>query len=145
MLFRSQLNPLRAPATLQSIFHPGYQQIHQRAAVLLAEAEMAVIKGDGGEVEVNPDVESVIYKVEQGVACEEHWPACFERRHTKPAKLNINELRSVWRGELEDEYALAAIQMTMALALKLLGHAGSQQSALVLAQAYWQRRPMSLL
>ena len=138
-----QLNPLLAPATLQSIFHPGYQQIHQQAAVLLAEAEMAVIKGDGGEVEVNPDVASVVYKVEQGVACEEQWPACFERRHTKPAKLNINELRLVWQGELEDEYALAAIQMTMALALKLLGHADSQQSALALAKSYWQRRQLS--
>lgn len=140
-----QLNPLHAPATLQSIFHPGYQQIHQQAEVLLAEAKMAVIKGDGGEVEVNPDVSCMVYKVEDGVACEELWPAYFERRHVKPTELNIDELRSVWQGKSDDEYALAAIHMTMALALKLLGRADSQQSALALAKSSWQKRQLSLL
>ncbi len=140
-----QLNPLRAPATLQSIFHPGYQQIHQQAEVLLAEAEMAVIKGDGGEVEVNPDAACRVYKVENGVACEELWPACFSRRHVKPAELNIDELTSVWRGQSDNEYAMAAIQMTMAIALKLLGRADSQSAALSLATAYWHKRPLSQL
>ncbi|MCF6219281.1 MAG: glycosyl transferase family protein [Gammaproteobacteria bacterium] len=140
-----QLNPLRAPATLQSIFHPGYQQIHQQAEVLLAEAEMAVIKGDGGEVEVNPDAECRVYKVAHGVACEEQWPACFSRRHVKPAELNIDELKSVWRGHSDNEYAVAAIQMTMAIALKLLGRADSQSAARSLAATYWHKRPLSQL
>ncbi len=140
-----QLNPLRAPATLQSIFHPGYQQIHQQAELLLAEAEMAVIKGDGGEVEVNPDAACRVYKVEKGVAGEEQWPACFARRHVKPAELNIDELISVWRGHSEDEYALAAIHMTMAIALKLLGQADTQQDALALAKSCWQQRSFSQL
>jgi len=135
-----QVNPLRAPATLQSIFHPGYQLIHQQAEVLLAEAEMAVIKGDGGEVEVNPDAECMVYKVEKGHACDELWPSYFPRRHVKPASLDISELRAVWRGESEDEYALGAIHMTIAVALKLLGHTEDQAGALSLAKKQWQLR-----
>lgn len=135
-----QLNPLRAPATLQSIFHPGYQLIHQQAEVLLNEAQMAVIKGDGGEVEVNPDANCIAYKVENGIACEEQWPAYFSRRHVKPAELNIDQLKHVWSGELEDEYALGAIHMTMAVALKLLQRADNQADAIALAKKIWQQR-----
>ena len=135
-----QINPLRAAATLQSIFHPGYQLIHQQAEVLLNEAEMAVIKGDGGEVEVNPDSECVVYKVEQGIACEETWPAYFPRRHVKPDELNIEQLKQVWSGDLMDEYALGAIHMTMAVALKLLQRAQNQTDAIALAKQLWQQR-----
>lgn len=140
-----QVNPLRAPATLQSIFHPGYQLIHQQAEVLLAEAEMAVIKGDGGEVEVNPDADCTVYKVEKGRACDEQWPRYFQRRHVKPDALNIGDLRAIWQGKHEDEYALGAIHMTMAVALKLLGQADDQPSALALAKTHWQARDKARL
>ncbi len=140
-----QINPLRAAATLQSIFHPGYQLIHQQAEVLLNEAEMAVIKGDGGEVEVNPDAECLVYKVEKGESCEELWPAYFPQRHVKPDELKVADLRAVWRGEKEDEYAQGAIHMTMAIALKLLGYANSQEDALNRAKTYWEKRHLDRL
>ncbi len=140
-----QVNPLRAPTTLQSIFHPGYQLIHQQAEVLLNEAEMAVIKGDGGEVEVNPDAVCTVFKVEKGVACDEEWPAYFPRRHVKPCELNITDLATVWCGDNQDEYALGAIHMTMAVALKLLGRADSQEQAIALAQELWPQRHLSRL
>ena len=48
------LNPLGARCGLQSIFHPGYQEPHREASRLLGDHSI-VIKGEGGEIEVNPD------------------------------------------------------------------------------------------
>ncbi len=48
------LNPLGARCGLQSIFHPGYQAVHREASQLLGDTAI-VIKGEGGEIEVNPD------------------------------------------------------------------------------------------
>ncbi|MCQ8104412.1 glycosyl transferase family protein, partial [Methylomonas sp. SURF-2] len=45
------LNPLRASHSIQGIFHPSYRQVHQKAALLLGERNMAVLKGEGGETE----------------------------------------------------------------------------------------------
>ncbi|MEN0107209.1 MAG: glycosyl transferase family protein, partial [Pseudomonas sp.] len=54
------LNPLGARCGLQSIFHPGYQAAHREASELLGD-KAVVIKGDGGEIEVNPDTLSHLY------------------------------------------------------------------------------------
>jgi anthranilate phosphoribosyltransferase len=51
------LNPLEARCGLQSIFHPGYQAVHREASGLLGDTAI-VIKGDGGEIEINPDADS---------------------------------------------------------------------------------------
>ena len=45
------INPFNAPYVMQGIFHPGYQPTHQQAAILLNQPDLAVIKGDGGEIE----------------------------------------------------------------------------------------------
>jgi hypothetical protein len=50
------LYPLNAPYSIQGIFHPGYRPVHQEAALLLNQAHMTVIKGEGGETERNPDM-----------------------------------------------------------------------------------------
>jgi len=135
-----QLNPLHAPCSMQSIFHPGYQAIHQEAELLLNQPRMAVIKGDGGEVECNPDADSTAFTVIDGVAEEECWPALFSQRHVKPTELNLQDLVSVWRGEKKDEYAHGAIIMTMAITLKTQGKAETQAQALTLAESLWQQR-----
>ena len=48
------LNPFAAPAMLQAVFHPGYMEIHQKAAALLGQPHMAVFRGEGGEIERRP-------------------------------------------------------------------------------------------
>ena len=68
------LNPLAARCGLQSIFHPGYQAVHREASRLLGD-HVVVIKGDGGEIEVNPDVISHLYGTTAGEAWDEEWPA----------------------------------------------------------------------
>ena len=79
--------PLNADCILQSIFHPGYQETHREASRLLGDRAI-VIKGEGGEVEVNPDVVAHLYGCDQGEAWDEEWPALSTHRHMKPEQLD---------------------------------------------------------
>lgn len=135
------LNPLGACATLQGIFHPGYQHIHQGAAALLHESAMAVFKGEGGEVERNPDVDCEVYHARAGEAGSTHWPAMFSgARHMKPESLSLTHLVDVWHGRADDEYGEAAVIGTAAIALHLTGQAADPASAQTMAANMWSAR-----
>ncbi|BBL56637.1 glycosyl transferase family protein [Methylomonas koyamae] len=134
------LNPFDATASIQGIFHPSYRQVHQKAALLLDQKHMAVLKGEGGETERNPDVECLVQSVHDGELSDEIWPALFERRHMKAEELEPQLLAQVWRGELDDEFGQAAVIGTAAIALKLLGKADDQAQAEALAARFWAGR-----
>lgn len=135
------LNPLSARASLQGIFHPGYQHIHQGAAALLHEPVMAVFKGEGGELERNPDVDCEVYHAHAGEAGSTHWPALFGgKRHMKPDTLLLTHLVDVWHGRAEDEYGEAAVIGTAAIALHLTGQAPDPDAAQALAATMWAAR-----
>ncbi|NOR80820.1 MAG: glycosyl transferase family protein [Methyloprofundus sp.] len=134
------INPFNAPYSIQGIFHPGYRPVHQEAALLLKQAHMTVIKGEGGETERNPDMECLAQSVHNGKLSEETWPALFSRRHVKPEKLEPKQLVQVWRGERQDEFSEASIIGTTAVALKLLDKANTQATAQQLATEYWHKR-----
>jgi len=135
------LNPFHAPVVMQGIFHPGYQPTHQGAGVLLGQPYMAVIKGDGGEIERDPDIPCTVKGVKDGALFDEQWPALFPegQRHLKE-ELDISKLAKVWRGELRDEYGEAAAIGTAALALRGLGRADSPEAADALAKELWEKR-----
>lgn len=134
------INPFNAQYSIQGIFHPGYRPVHQEAALLLNQPHMAVLKGEGGETERNPDVECLVQNVHKGELSDEVWPALFARRHIKPDTLEPDHLLQLWRGELDNEYATASIIGTTAVALKLLGKVDKQSDAHNLATQYWQNR-----
>ncbi|WP_445371905.1 glycosyl transferase family protein [Methylomonas sp. HW2-6] len=134
------LNPFDATASIQGIFHPSYRQVHQRAAQLLNQQHMAVLKGEGGETERNPDVECLVQSVHGGELSDETWPALFERRHMKAESLEPQLLAQVWRGELDDEFGQATVIGTAAIALKLLSKADDQAQAEALAAQFWAAR-----
>ncbi|PRW97451.1 glycosyl transferase family protein [Pseudomonas fragi] len=135
------LNPLGARCGLQSIFHPGYQSVHREASSLLGDNSI-VIKGDGGEVEINPDTLSHLYGTTAGVGWDEEWPALSARRHVKPASLQPEHLLALWRGEVEDSYPQLALLSTMALALRGLGT--PREQAFEQAQRFWDNRDTSI-
>ncbi|MDP2902936.1 MAG: glycosyl transferase, partial [Methylovulum sp.] len=134
------LNPFNAAYSLQGIFHPSYRQVHQHAAALLNQPHMAVLKGEGGETERNPDMECLVQSVHHGELSDENWPALFPRRHVKPEQLDPLQLAQIWRGDYEDEFAQASIIGTTAVALKLLGKVETQSHAHELAMVYWLDR-----
>lgn len=130
------LNPLRATCVLQSIFHPGYQPIHQQANVLLGQHAL-VIKGDAGEIEVRPDTDGTLLGATAGKAWEEAWPAQIGRQVKAPT-LQPERLLAVWKGEDQDLYGEQAIIATIALGLRGMGH--SRQDAIQEAALLWQQR-----
>lgn len=137
------INPLHAPYSIQAIFHPGYQSVHQHAANIMGEEQIAVFKGEAGEVERNPDTKCVVSYAVDGKTWDEEWPAMFEKRHMKEASLNEHRLTEIWRGEDEDEYARAAITGTAAIALRLLNKADTPEAVLKMAQDMWDKRDKS--
>lgn len=134
------LNPFNAAYSIQGIFHPSYRPVHQQAAALLEQPHMAVLKGEGGETERNPDMECLVQSVHHGELSDENWPMLFTHRHVKPEQLAPEQLALVWQGAHEDEFAQASVIGTAAIALKLLGKAKNQQQAHDLATDYWQAR-----
>ncbi len=134
------LNPLRARCGLQSIFHPGYQANHREASRLLSDNAI-VIKGEGGEIEINPDGLSHLYGTAAGNIWDEDWPALSPQRHVKPAQLDPQHLLAVWRGEASDEYGELAVLSTIALALRGLGE--PRDVAFEHARRVWQQRNSS--
>ena len=134
------LNPLNATHTIQGIFHPSYRQVHQHAALLLKQSSMAVLKGEGGETERNPDMDCLVQLVKNNELIDENWPALFSRRHIRPETLEPQQLSKLWQGHIHDEFAEATVIGTTAIALKLLNKVPSQQEAHELATQYWLNR-----
>ena len=134
------LNPLLAPCSLQSIFHPAYALHHQRAAALLGQPHSAVFKGEGGEIERKPEALCKVYSVHAGALGEESWPKLIDGRQEQPDDLDIEHLRNVWRGTATDEYGELAIIGTLAIALHLLGRATNCGEAMEHAKNRWKNR-----
>jgi anthranilate phosphoribosyltransferase len=134
------INPFNAPYSIQGIFHPSYRAVHQQAAAKLGQQHMAVLKGEGGETERNPDMDCLVQSVHQGILSDELWPALFTHRHVKTEQLDPHDLLRVWQGERDDAFALASIIGTCAVALRLLGKADSPAAAHSMAQVFWEKR-----
>lgn len=134
------LNPFDAQYEMQGIFHPGYRPMHQEAAVLLKQPHLAVMKGDGGEIERDPDTACLVQSVHNGEMSDEEWPAMYTRRHVKDAELDVQRLRTAWLGNDNDEYGIGAVIGTTAIALKMMGRADDIASAEAQAKAMWEAR-----
>jgi anthranilate phosphoribosyltransferase len=131
------INPLGARCGLQSIFHPGYQAVHREASRLLGDHAI-VIKGEGGEIEVNPDGACHLHGTLDGEDWDEEWPALSAQRHVKPERLDPAVLGAFWHGEHDDAYGRLAVIATMATALRGLGLA--REEAFQQAQQRWDAR-----
>jgi anthranilate phosphoribosyltransferase len=138
--FTRLLNPCNSDCSIQGIHHPGYRDCHQDAALLLEQPRMAVLKGDGGETEWNPDLSNLVRSVCNGKAIEEEWAPMFPKRHVNDKNLDINKIIDVWSGKLDDEYAHGAIIGTAAITLHTLGKATTHEEAISLAGQLWDKR-----
>lgn len=134
------LNPFNAPAVMQGIFHPGYRPTHQEAGMLLEIPHMTVIKGEGGEIERNPDMEVLLQSVHNGEMKDETWPPMFSKRHVRPDEMSVADMIAVWSGVLDDEYAVASVVGTVALSLYTMGRADSRDTAEAMAWEMWHNR-----
>ncbi|GBD41428.1 Bifunctional protein TrpGD [bacterium HR39] len=141
------LDPARAAAQLQGVFHPPYIALHAEVQRLLGTRRALTFKGGGGEVMRLPDKPLRAVRVAGGEMREETWPAIpyagprhpFREEPPEPARI-----AALWRGEVELPGPEAAIVGTAALALHLVGRAESMEAAEDLARELWRERPRGL-
>ena len=132
------LDPCRAPAGVDGVFHPAYIAVHLGVAQCLRRPRLLVLKGGGGEAErapLKPGV-AAVWDAQAG-ASEIGLPAmAFDAaaRGTAPS------LAAVWRGEVAQGREVATVVATIAMALLALGRATDSDAAIGEARRIWALR-----
>lgn len=134
------INPLNATATLQSIFHPSYRGSHQQTAFNLGYQNSAVIKGEGGEFERNPDAKTAIFGIKNGEMYQKDLPKLTPERSPTEEVLDLATFKAVWLKQSTHTYGETAIIETIAIALYTLNQTTSFEDAQGKATAMWQNR-----
>ena len=134
------INPFDAKATMQAIFHPAYRSSHQQAAFQLGYQNSAVIKGEGGEFERNPDAKTLICGIKNGTLYEHELPKLTDNRSPVEEELDLAVFKAVWLGQQTHEYGEVAITETMGIALYTMGVCDDYAAAIQNAQQLWQNR-----
>lgn len=134
------INPFNAKATLQAIFHPAYRSSHQQAAFQLGYKNSAVIKGEGGEFERNPDAKTLICGIQDGELYEHELPKLTDNRSPTEEQLDLAVLKAVWEGQQAHEYGEIAITETMGIALYTMGIVNNYPEAMSKAKHLWNTR-----
>ena len=133
------LNPAKASASIQSVFHPSYTATHHAAAGLLEETQACVFKGEAGEVEYRPHANVRVMQRNKGTTRELVFPRQWERAHESRTPDTSTLLRT-WRGEQEDRYGVEAVIGTTAVALLTMGKTNDVQSSVENARSLWKTR-----
>lgn len=139
------LNPARADASVQGVFHPSYRLVQADAGLHLGWRNLCVIKGGGGEFERHPGKPVTGFGLRCGMAFEEISPALA----TVGGRLAEGpgpgvDLAGLWSGAQRDPFAEAVVVGTAALALETLGKVGKDGAAAQgQAQALWNSRAKS--
>ncbi|WP_353143241.1 glycosyl transferase family protein [Acinetobacter pragensis] len=134
------INPFNAKATMQAIFHPAYRSSHQQSAFKLGYQNSAVIKGEGGEFERNPDAKTLICGIKEGEMYEHELPKLTSNRSPVEEELDLAVFKAVWEGTQSHEYGEMAVVETMGIALYAMGAASSFDDAMQQAGAMWLSR-----
>lgn len=134
------INPFNAKATLQAIFHPAYRTSHQHTAFRLGYQNSAVIKGEGGEFERNPDAKTLICGIKNGELYEYELPKLTPERSPIEEELDLEVFKAVWFGQQQHEYGEMAVTETIGIALYTMGVVTSFDEAMVKAKELWESR-----
>lgn len=135
------LNPARAAASVQGVFHPSYRMLQADAAQLLGWQSLCVIKGGGGEFERHPGKAIAGFGVRAGEAWQDTLPPLLDQtRRLGDGPTDPAQLSNMWNGRDDDPFARAVILGTAALALDTLGVANAPARA----QDLWSRRLSTL-
>lgn len=134
------INPFNAKATLQAIFHPAYRSSHQQTAFQLGYQNSAVIKGEGGEFERNPDARTLICGIQNGQLYEHELPKLTDNRSPIEEQLDLAVFKAVWEGKQSHSYGEIATIETMGIALYAMGVCERYDLAMQQAQTLWLNR-----
>ena len=133
-------NPSASGASVQGVFHPSYRGLQSRAAHLLGDKNLTVIKGGGGEFECNPTKDTAIFGLRAGKELNEVAPATFadtRKLHEPDQAIDIVKL---WTGQTTDPFAVATVLATASLALWTVGAAATPEQTSEIAKNLWAAR-----
>ncbi|SDX44608.1 glycosyl transferase family protein [Litoreibacter albidus] len=133
-------NPAGATASVQGVFHPSYRGLQSRAAALLGDVNLTVIKGGGGEFERNPSKDIAVFGLRNGQDVEEIVPPILPETRRLHAPDHPVDIAALWGGSLEDAFASATVIGTAALALRAVDTTTSMPKATAYAAELWSQR-----
>lgn len=134
------LDPVRAPAGVDGVFHPAYLEVHLGVAERLGRPRLVVLKGGGGEAERSPAKAGVAHVWDaaagRGTVDLPAMPLGDEGAALDPMTL----FRGVWCGELLHARGVGIVQATIGLALLATGRFRDAASADAEAVLIWAAR-----
>jgi len=146
------LNPFSATASVQSVFHPSYALVHQQAAQLLRQSNLAIIKGEGGEFELRPHADSTLLRLSSNIASETTITRVCERSDLRDLSIQRSPelLRAVWQADTRAnttyvKQAELVITGTIAAALHSLRPELTQRECIHKARYIWSERVYEVL
>jgi len=133
-------NPSQARATVQGVFHPSYRSLQAQAAEMLGQKTLSIIKGGGGEFERHPSKDITVFGLRDGEHVQQAAPSLLsETRKLHEDDVSVDP-HALWRGEAVDDFAVATITGTAALALWTLEGVSNLSDAQARADALWSNR-----
>lgn len=118
------LNPGRATASVQGVFHPSYRLLQADAATLLGWQSLSVIKGGGGEFERNPAKDIDAFGLRDAVP----WRSTCSALRDEARRLADPTMQSLVQAPL-GPFEADIITGTTALALNTLGVPDAEATA----------------
>ena len=132
------LNPSQAQHSVHGVFHRHFDEKHVKIADRLNDSSVFCFRGDGGEVEVNPERDCALWFRRNGQVDHAILPALLDKCQIKPAELDPAELPQLWQTK-SDVYGEAAVIGTLAVLLSVL-HQSVPADMLEPAKNIWQNR-----
>ncbi|MCV6586974.1 MAG: glycosyl transferase family protein [Marinibacterium sp.] len=119
------LNPARAGASVQGVFHPGYRPLQAEAGRHLGLTGLSVLKGGGGEFERHPGKPVTVFGLRGGIPWQTDCPA----RSDEAGRLSdfappAQALLDLWEHDDGADFARDLVLGTAELALDTLGAGG---------------------
>ena len=120
------LNPGRARASVQGVFHPSYRLLQADAAAELGWQSLSVIKGGGGEFERHPSKQIEAFGLRDGQLYQSTLPA-LSTETRRLAEASSPPLKAAQDPRALPAFETQTILGTAALALDTLGHADAAE------------------
>jgi len=132
------LNPCRASYSVQGVHHRHVDHKHMMVAKHLLEPHALCFRGEGGEPEFNPTVNTDFHLSRDGqtdiVSSQAQMQWAF-----KDKSLDIDEMRKLFNGTISHAYGEAAVLGTLASILMLINKE-SYPNCVKAASAMWDSR-----
>jgi anthranilate phosphoribosyltransferase len=133
------LNPSAAPYSLQGVFHRHVDIKHCEASVLLKDQNTLCFRGEGGEIEFNPERDTAAYISRNGNTFSCILNAGLPNPAIKPKTLDPMKLVSFWQGDEFSEYGYQAVLGSLTIMCVLMGE-GDIEAAKQQAKSIWLSR-----